>query len=63
MSNSSELEVFAWEHNTFLTPSDIGPRRVIPVSSILSQAARLTVLKNDRGTDRGYDSELEGDKD
>jgi hypothetical protein len=53
--------VFVWEHNSFLSPSDDGPPRIIPVTSILSQAARLTISQNDRGTSGGYDSELEDD--
>ena len=53
--------MFVWKHNTFLGPSDEGPPRIIPVSSILSQAARLTILQNDRGTAGGYDSDLEDD--
>lgn len=56
------MEVFVWEHNTFLGPLDDGPPRIIPVASILSQAARLTILQNDRGTGGGYDSDIEDDR-
>lgn len=53
--------MFVWKHNTFLGPSEEGPPCIIPVTSILSQAACLTILQNDRGTAGGYDSDLEGD--
>ena len=53
--------MFVWEHNSFLSPSNDGPPRIIPVTSILSQAARLTISQNDWGASGGYDSELEDD--
>lgn len=41
--SSPELEIFVWEHGQFLRRHDLGPRRIVPITSIISQAARLTV--------------------
>ncbi|KAJ7113122.1 hypothetical protein C8R44DRAFT_882146 [Mycena epipterygia] len=54
-----ELEIFSWEHGQFLGRTDPGPRRIVPINSILSQACRLTVdLKTQIA-----DSESEDDDD
>ncbi|KAF7359564.1 alcohol dehydrogenase [Mycena venus] len=45
-----ELEIFAWTHHKFL-PADAGPSRIIPVTSIRSQACRLSVKHKSRTLD------------
>lgn len=57
--HSPELEIFFWEHAEFLGPTDPGPPRIIPVLSIISQAARLAITKNIRDPD-GYGSDEDG---
>ena len=49
--------MFFWEYQVFLGSEDDGPARIIPLSSILSQACRLTINKTDRRGTRGYDSD------
>ncbi|KAF7982766.1 hypothetical protein HWV62_26670 [Athelia sp. TMB] len=60
ISQAPELEIFFWEHATFLGADDIGPPRIIPIMSILSQAARLAMVKTIRDVD-GYDSDQDED--
>ncbi|KAK6993189.1 alcohol dehydrogenase [Favolaschia claudopus] len=57
-----ELEVFAWEHGQFLRRGESGPPRIVPVSSIHSQACRLTVNQKAQilADDDGSDSSDEG---
>ncbi|KAJ6546298.1 hypothetical protein DFH09DRAFT_1507848 [Mycena vulgaris] len=43
-----ELEIFVWEHGKFLRRTDPGPRRIIPISAILSQACRLAIEHKDQ---------------
>ncbi|KAJ7858070.1 hypothetical protein B0H14DRAFT_2750017 [Mycena olivaceomarginata] len=38
-----ELEIFAWEHGEFLRGNNLGPARIVPITSIISQACRLTI--------------------
>ncbi|KAJ7844237.1 hypothetical protein B0H14DRAFT_2777033 [Mycena olivaceomarginata] len=38
-----ELEIFAWEHGEFLRRNDPGPARIVPITSIISQACRPTI--------------------
>ena len=40
---SPELEIMAWKHNSYLDPAVEGPPCIIPLTSILSQACRLTL--------------------
>ncbi|KAJ6455920.1 hypothetical protein C8R47DRAFT_1203769 [Mycena vitilis] len=54
-----ELEIFAWEHDKFLRRSDPGPKRIIPISAIISQACRLTVDCKEQIVD----SDAESDED
>jgi hypothetical protein len=41
--DSPELEIFAWEHGEFPRRNDPGPARIVPITSIVSQACRLTI--------------------
>ncbi|KAJ7739131.1 hypothetical protein B0H16DRAFT_1729525 [Mycena metata] len=55
-----ELEVFSWEHGQFLRRSEPGPGRIVSISSILSQACRLTIHeKTQIAVDDPEDSDID----
>ena len=43
---SPELEILLWHHKRFLNPREAGPSSLVLISSIKSQACRLTIKMN-----------------
>lgn len=60
---SPELEIYAWEHAQYLRRTDPGPKRIVPIDAILSQACRLTVDLKQQIPDSDNDSDTDTDLD